>query len=288
MKIYEFSSFYNEQLIADLKVEENSFWVDEFHFTESNRDFNFNPKSFNYKISSDQVKHYMMDGSKHFNRTHLKLSKSKWFVKSVKVDPWENDKRQRNYCVSSFLPADDDIVILSDIDEILDSRLSSELIESTLNHGIITVKLHYTLYYFNLYSKHWAGPPDYSYRVFLMTGKYFNERKINSDNLRKAGERGDLVDSVYCYPEFAGFHHSWLGDESKAMEKLRAYPHAQFEHDPNIYTEEGDFIKDEVNKLITSGLSIYGSDHKLEVRNDINLLTSVMRRKSNDLSKFFL
>jgi molecular chaperone DnaK len=87
----------------------------------------------------------------------------------------------------------------SDIDEIIDSRFSEELIRYVNKYGITTIKLHYTLYYFNLFSKNWVGPPDYSYRVFLMSGEYFKRNSVNSNLLRKAGERGDLVETVKCF-----------------------------------------------------------------------------------------
>ena len=288
MLIHEFSSFYNENLIADLKVTENSSWVDFFHFSESDRDFRFNPKDFNYSGNSSQVLHYQINGKKEFHHDHYRLTKSIKLVRKVRTDPWENDKRQRNFAIDKFHPKDDDILIFSDIDEIIDSRKYVELLEATKSRGIITIKLHYTLYYFNLFSKNWAGPPDYSYRVFLMTGNYYNSNNVNSDELRKAGERGDLMNSIYCYPEHGGFHHSWLGNEKEALKKIQAYPHASFEHDSNLYSSKGEIIQENLANLIRSGKSVYGEDHVLEIRNDIQQLSSVEMRRNADLKAYCL
>jgi hypothetical protein len=286
--VHEFSSFYNESLIASLKVEENSNWVDFFHFTESNRDFRFNKKDYYLDNSSPRVVNYRMNGDKDFHRSHFRLSKSRNFVKRVPVSPWENDKRQRNFAVGKFIPEESDIVILSDIDEIIDSKFSERLLEATKSEGIITIKLHYTLYFFNLFSKNWVGPPHYSYRVFLMTGKYFNSMKITSDDLRKAGERGDLTDNIFCYPEIAGYHHSWLGSEREALSKLQAYPHAAYEHDSGLFSVSGEIREDALAEFIKAGKSVYGDTHLLEIDNTIPQLAVVERRKQLDLARYFL
>jgi|694.fasta_scaffold23555_5 hypothetical protein len=288
MAVHEFSSFYNEKLVSGLKVEENSKWIDFFHFTESNRDFRFNQKEYLFEHPSPKVIHYRMNGDKEFHRSHLRLSKSKKFVQRVPVSPWENDKRQRNFAVGNFTPNKNDFIILSDIDEIIDSRYAEELLAATKLSGIITIKLHYTLYFFNLFSKNWVGPPDYSYRVFLMTGDYFNSMNISSDDLRKAGERGDLINDIQCFPEFAGFHHSWLGNDIEALKKLRAYPHASYEHDSTLYSASGEIRPEMLADFIQSGKSVYGDSHKLEVNNEIAQLSAVERRRNLDLMNHFL
>lgn len=72
--------------------------------------------------------------------------------------------------------SDDDIVILSDIDEIIDSRYLDEIIHEVRKRGIVTIKLCFTLFYLNLVSTNWGGAPI-SYRLFIMT-KYFKKMSI--------------------------------------------------------------------------------------------------------------
>ena len=137
---------------------------------------------------------------------------------------------QRNAVASMVEPKDNDYVILCDFDELLDMRYLPQIIQEVNKRGIITCKLRFTMFYFNLFVENWGGPSDYSYRMFIMTGKYFNNMKMTSDELRKKGERKQLLDDIYCIDEFCGFHHSWLGDAAMVLNKMGAYAHSFGEH----------------------------------------------------------
>lgn len=52
---------------------------------------------------------------------------------------------------------DEDIVILSDVDEMILNEYFEEIIEIAKQKEIMTIKLHFTLFYFNLYSTNWGG-----------------------------------------------------------------------------------------------------------------------------------
>ena len=276
--------------MANIKVSENSSWIDAFHITESNRTFRFAPKDYNFNEKSENVFHHKIDGNKHFSRDRYKLSKTKWPIRKIRTDAWENDKIQREYAIGKISPSSEDILIFSDIDEVINSKYSKDLIDLVNLHGIITVPLHYTLYFFNLFSANWYGPPNYSYRVFLMSGDYYNNKlECGIDELRKRGERGDLIGKTYCFPEFAGFHHSWLGDEQAAMQKILAYPHNFNEHDRRILDPDGKPSAKQLRDLLRSGQSIYGEEHKLELRPEIELLGQVERKKFDEnYVNFFL
>ena len=288
MPIHEFSPFYNENLLAELKVLENSNWIDKFHITESDRDFRFNKKDFYFNITHPSIDYLKLNGFLHFQRAHYRLSREKWFLRRVALDPWQNDMRQRNFAVKDFIPQDNDILIFSDIDEIIDSRYHQDLIRHIDKYGIVTIKLHYTLYFLNLFSENWVGPPDYSYRVFLMSGEYFKKNSVNVDQLRKAGERGDLEKTVKCFPEFAGFHHSWLGDEKFLLAKLGAYPHARNEHDDSIYDNNGKPSSAKLREFLLSGKSVYGSNHKLRFRPEVELLKTIEENRDSIYKPYLL
>ena len=112
---------------------------------------------------------------------------------------WYNEAIQRNKSSDyGNIIADDDIVILSDIDEIIDSQYAEEIINEVKKRGVITIKMHFSLFYFNLFSVNWGGPEQYSYRTFIMTGEYFKNMKCSSDYLRKQGEGKLLLDKIFC------------------------------------------------------------------------------------------
>lgn len=289
MKIYQCCPYYNEQLIANLNIEEASKWIDEFHITEGNLSFQWNNKEYNFQHEKKYniVKYHKLDCIKYYKKNNIfgKLALSKYrfssneYNRNLLISPtWYNEAVHRNKSCKNINPKDDDIVILSDIDEIIDSRYAQKIISEVKKRGIITIKLHFTLFYFNLFSYNWGGPKDYSYRVFIMTGEYFKNMNITSDELRKLGEQGKLYDKVYCLDEICGYHHSWLGDENFILNKIKSYAHTEHAKFADI-----NYIKE----CLQNKKSIF-PEHDLRVRNDVELVETIAIKKNSLLQKYFI
>ena len=289
IKIYQCTPYYNEQTIANINLEETLGWVDEFHITEGNMSFQGNERNYTFK-NENKFKHlvyHKLDCRKKYISNNIfgkfrlianRLSKNE-YIKRIKSSPtWYNESVQRNESAKWINPNDEDIVILSDIDEIIDSRYMKKIISEVRKRKIITIKLYFTLFYFNLYSTNWGGPKDYSYRVFIMTGEYFKNMKYTSDELRKLGEQGKLINSIYCMDEICGFHHSWLGDEKFILNKINSYAHTEHSKYADI-----DYIKD----CIRNKKSIFPNQN-LTVDNNVNLLKVVNDKKKTILKDYFI
>ena len=285
--IFECCPFNNENLLSRIKLEESLGFVNELHLTESNRTFRYSTKSWSFEVGGDpRLRYHRVDGASRFLGPHLRLHRSSpWF--SWSVNPWINESRQRNLACSNISPGKDDIVVLSDVDEIIDGRHWPEIIDEVKKHGIVTIGLHYTLYYFNLFSDNFAGPPDFSYKVFAMTGQRFNEMKISSDRLRKLGEAGRLKDTVHRIPGIMGFHHSWLGDTDFIKAKLLSYSHDKKDHDSSLYSPDGSIDKERIDNLLLDKRSLFGEVNQLQIRNDIPQLRTVELQRHGSLSRFF-
>ena len=287
--IYQFSPFYKENLILHIAANESSLYGGKIFITEADKTFKGEKKPLYFNLIDKNIYYNILKTKYKFFPNNMfgklllfpyRLSKNSYKRNILKSPAWYNDGYQRNYACSVKMVEDDDIIILCDVDEILDSRVVDKVIENVKTHGIVTGKLYFTLYYFNLFSLNWSGPKDYSYRMFIMTGKYFKDLTITSDELRKKGEAGELYDKVYLMDEFIGFHHSWLGDTKFVSEKMKAYAHDK-EHDER---RDDEFIE----KCIKNDLSIF-PNHKLERNENIKLLLSVEKyRKDERYSKFFL
>ena len=288
--IYQFSPFYKENLILHIAASESSLYGGKIYITEADKTFkgkkkplyfnNFGDENISYNVLKANHKFFPNNILGKILLSPYRLSKNTYKKGVLKSPAWYNEGYQRNYACSVAKIKDDDIVILCDVDEILDSRVVDRVIEKVKKYGIVTGKLHFTLYYFNLFSINWGGPKDYSYRMFIMTGKYFNNLSITSDELRKKGEAGELYNKVYLMDEFIGFHHSWLGDTKFVSEKMAAYAHDK-EHDNRRDTA---FIE----SCINNNLSIF-PNHKLEKNENIKLLLSVDKYRDDErYSKFFL
>lgn len=292
MKIYSFSIFFNEFDILEIKLNTERTWINSTYIIEANRTFKGNLKPLylkNIDLASygGDVHYVPQDVSKKFIKNSLfgklrlaykRLSPS-FYQKILSSPAWYNESIQRSAC--GYLPRiefdDNDILIFSDLDEILCPEYKDDLINETLKRGIITVKLYFTMFYFNLLSENWPGPPEYRDRLFIMSGKYFKKNHIRYDKLRKYGENGFLEDKIYCYPKIAGFHHSWLGDEDFVSNKIKAYS-----HDKEHVDKSSSFIK----KCISEGLSLFPG-HILRVDNDLPFLDYIQKYRESKYKKYF-
>ncbi|MCL4487629.1 MAG: hypothetical protein M1570_05810 [Chloroflexi bacterium] len=271
MRIVECCPFYNESLVARAHIAESSRWVDEIHIVESNWTFQYAHKGYAFENTHPKVHYHAVDTTHQFKRKrslipYLDLQHRFSQHGFFRNPGWYNEMVQRNLACKLADIQDDDIVVLSDIDEIVDSQQAERLLTDVKKHEIITVRLHFTMFYFNLFSSNWGGPADYAYRTFMLTGRRLREEwRFDSDRLRKHGEHGKLRDGVYCPDMFSGFHHSWLGDESAISGKLTAYAHAEHSNlsDPIF-----------IRQRIHSKSSIFAG-HDLVADNTIPLLQSV-------------
>lgn len=288
--IFQCCPFDNENLIAGLSLKESVGYVGEMHISEANRTFRYTPKDFHFEneLVDSRVRYHQINADSQFLGKHWRLTQRAPFLR-YSVNPWVNESRQRNLACSQVKAGDQDIVVLSDIDEIIDRRYWPEVIWSARKHGIVTVGLHFTLYYFNLFSTSTLGdgPDDYSYKVFAMTGKVFNELHLSSDRLRKLGESGKLLNSVHRISGIQGFHHSWLGDSEFVRNKLLSYSHGRSDHVEELYSDDGSIRHEYLKYLLTNNISVFGN-HTLRVSQDISQLSSVEALRKTELSRFFL
>jgi hypothetical protein len=238
MKVFEFCPFLNENIVAQIKIRENSFWVDELHVIEANKTFSYEDKIYNFNkeyvndkvfyhpFKADDIFRKQEETRLYFNPGIVGKKFDKWFWEKLCFNSvFYNESVQRNLC-KKFLEdkvKDDDIVILSDFDEIIDSRFADQIIDEVKKHQIITVKLHYSVFYLNLFCSSCDGSPNFSYRVFIMTGRYFKAMPFSSDYLRKKGYSGMLAKEIYCLKETMGFHHSWLEYQKNSEQKKNAF-----------------------------------------------------------------
>ncbi len=251
MKVFEFCPFFNENKVAEIKIKEDSHWVDTLCILEANKTFTGKEKPFNFDTSllTNKVHYEKFDVTGKFRE----IEKNKDYYnpetcQAKNFDHWYwnllsnnyafyNESVQRNMCtILKETISDDDIVILSDLDEIIDSRFADRIIEETKKHQALTAKLHYTSFYLNLFLESNHGAPNCSYRLFVMTGRYFKSMPFTSDFLRKKGIAEAMYDVLPCLDFFAGFHHSWVDHLNNGLPKLKAFD-ANVK-DKTIITEE--------------------------------------------------
>lgn len=261
MKILEYCMFHNEYAVLEIKRGEASRWIDELHICESSKTFRGADRRSVLPAGDGFLIPHLFDGTR-FHPPRQWGPSRHWPFFRNKDMARKNETMQRNYVREIIDPEDQDIVILSDIDEIIDSRYADQIIFSTKKHGIISVELHHTFFYLNLYSTNfhevWKNsPPNYAYRVFVMTGQIFKSMRRSSDRLRRLGEWNRLGNEVHLVKGFSGFHHSWLGDEDVALDKIQSYSHSLGEHSPELAGADGAVSRDGLRALMQSGRSLF-------------------------------
>lgn len=70
---------------------------------------------------------------------------SKWMNHVIFDTAWYNDGLSRNYSLLNSNYQDDDILILSDVDEIIDSRYADQIISAVQKYDVVTIGIHFTL-----------------------------------------------------------------------------------------------------------------------------------------------
>ncbi|WP_437933844.1 hypothetical protein [Sorangium sp. So ce341] len=243
MKIFEYSPYFNEKKALEIKLREGLKWIDELHFCEADRTFSYDPKELHFESDARpfrehaaRIRHHVLSSEGAFRTPAAQqiyydpswgpAAFDRWYWALLTGNAaYHNEAVQRNHALTVLRAAveDDDVIILSDLDEILDSRLADRIVDETRRHQIITVKLHYSVFYLNLFTASNHGVPDFSYRLYVMTGRYFKAMPFASDYLRKRGIEGGFLNDIHCVEEPMGFHHSWLEHERTAFPKLQAF-----------------------------------------------------------------
>lgn len=166
--IYQFSPFYNENLILNISSNEAAQYGGQIYVTESNLTFQYKEKRFNFNCKKENVHYQTFDAKKEFIPVNLlgkiklvpyRFSNNRWEKTTLPYPTWYNEAVQRNNScdVKGLDIKDDDIVILCDVDEILDSRKAKKVFELVKEKKIVTGYLYFTWYFFNLFSQNWGG-----------------------------------------------------------------------------------------------------------------------------------
>jgi hypothetical protein len=211
MKIYDCFTFYNEFDLLDLRIAEMYDHVDYMVLVEADHTFQNTPKGFNF---GEQVKKY----------EHLtKLIYIGVEDMPLSSDPWENERHQRDSIMLGLDEAeDDDLIIISDIDEILRSSTIAELRKNEADiYGfrmpLFNFKFNYMLSTQDKYSV-WSGALK---KKFLNSPEDFRKQRHNLNNLAYHYDNGTIR-----IIEHAGWHFTYLGDTDFAKNKIQSFAHS--------------------------------------------------------------
>ena len=217
MKIYDCFTFYNEDKLLELRLRELYTKVDHFVIVESNQTFTNNPKPWNFDAEkyaryADKIIYIQVEDMPNSN------------------DPWDNEFHQRNAILRGLITADaDDIVIVSDVDEILRPEAVDHL--RTSQQTIFALRMPLYNFKFN-YMRQTPG----QYDCWAMAAR----RRVLGDDLGKITPNSlrelrhafhnaphQLVNDGCEVIEHAGWHFGYFGDRSHLVDKAQNFSHQE-------------------------------------------------------------
>jgi beta-1,4-mannosyl-glycoprotein beta-1,4-N-acetylglucosaminyltransferase len=199
--IYSASMYFNELELLDLKVREEAAFVDKMFVVEAAVTFSGNPKPMNFPKDKygEKVEHIFLEES---------------YFKDCK-NPWEREAAQRNAIQSLVRAEDDDVWIVTDVDEIIRGDKIQYIAEETRKHWFVVLRMQVCYYYINV---EYPLMQDYS---FAATGWVSRRKKFHGLRRHRAMRpRKALPD--------CGKHFSYLMGPENISLKLKSFSHTEY------------------------------------------------------------
>lgn len=232
VKIFDCFTFFNELDLLEFRLKLLDKYVDHFVIAESNLTHSGQSKPYHFQEAKDRFKAW---DHKIIYIPVLQNAEGLLFEEQKNYNPesaaWKLENGQRNALLqATAYMEDNDMVLLSDLDEIPSSALLKKVIHSVKP---IAFSLLFHYYFLNCQN---AGDSRWWKGCIAATAKQFKE--ITPQGLR---------DKRDVYPSLAdaGWHFSFLGGAEKIRQKLLAFAHTEYNKDEYISEE---YIEEAVSK----------------------------------------
>ena len=264
-KIIDCITFFNENLMFDLRYKTLENVVDEFVVCESRYDHRGKEKKLNFKKNNYNNK----------NINYIVLEKE--FPKKNNI--WENQAMQRDHILKKLdYLEEEDYIFFSDPDEIINPN-KLENFKLNKKYGIFMQKCFN--YKFNLFNPHespWEGTRVCKKKNLGSIN--FMRQKIKSKNLSYKFFRIDKEKDIQIF-EDGGWHFNNILSPEEISLKLKTFAHSEFSGKKFSSIE---VIKDKIKKKI----DLFERDHKyLKVEIDFTYPKPI-RENQNKFIEFII
>jgi beta-1,4-mannosyl-glycoprotein beta-1,4-N-acetylglucosaminyltransferase len=245
LKIFDCFLFFDELDLLEIRLNVLYPYIDYFVIVESGITFQGNAKAFNLENSWDRFVQYsdkiiylkinsydidfsnppFIDDPKSedeliLNRIYKHIVECPYFDKKLQFW-WGNDFFQREClwrALNLIQPADGDLILISDADEIPNPSSLLKFIPSVQPNVVHCFRQHEFCYYLNYYhNSDWFGTCAFLFRDF----KYHSLNSIRFSSKRNEG----LVTSIV---ENGGWHFTSIGGIDKIQEKIMNWGHKEY------------------------------------------------------------
>ena len=215
MAIYDCFQFYNEETVLDIRLNILNSYVDFFVITESTVDHQGNSKKLNFDISKykkfkDKIIYVVVDDTKE------SIKKSHIGQNSLA------EQHQRNSIIKGLKnSSDNDLVIISDVDEIPDlSKL--EYLDKTKRYAVfLQKKFDYKLNLLNVTEGEWFGS-KICLRKNLKTPQWLRNLKFKEYPFWRLDKIRDIQ-----MIKNGGQHFSYLQTPDDILKKISSFSHGE-------------------------------------------------------------
>jgi len=217
MKIIDAFIFYNELDMLEYRLSTLYNVVDYFVLVESTRTFVGKEKHLFYSENKERFEKYS-DKIMHIIDNGFLVNPKHDYTKKYNDDVWYNEKHQRNSIdigLKQFKLNEEDLIIVSDIDEIPDPNMLLELILS--GKKIDYVGLCQDFYYYNLTYKNTSE--DWKFAKIMSYKHYVEKIERNPQCCREIPAARNIRPG--------GWHLSYFGDSRFIKNKIKQFSHQE-------------------------------------------------------------
>lgn len=259
MMIYDCFAFFNELELLEIRLNELNDVVDKFVLVEATRTFQKQAKPLYFQ----ENKHLFKDFEHKI--IHIVVDKYPTFWKKFRVPtPWDYDDHQKEHILLGLQNCkDDDVIIVSDLDEI---PRAEKVKEYAYTEGIKVFRQYFACYFLNNVCKKindyggkakaqinengfgwWQGSVMLSYK----------DLKSKTKTIEKTRLQRDLAEPQVKIIHQGGWHFSYMGGMERIIKKLESLAHPEFNND---------FYKNEqkIKEAILSGKSLFNENEFFE------------------------
>jgi beta-1,4-mannosyl-glycoprotein beta-1,4-N-acetylglucosaminyltransferase len=214
--IYSITLFFNEIDLLDLKIQEESPCIDKIVIAESKWTHQGKPKPLNFPVekykNNEKILYLPIEDETYYTDCNLQINRHSRAI------------ADRNYPQTKLSINDDDIIIVTDLDEIINGNQIEKIVTEAKKHEFVRLDTRLFCYYINVWNQFQSGglttngkPANWAYPC-AMTGKKYKTATI--DNIRTF-EIGPILPNC-------GNHFTSLGGAEKVAYKLQSYSHVEF------------------------------------------------------------
>ena len=217
MKLYDCCMYFDEDLILDLRLNILNDYVDKFVIAEATKDHTGENKKLNFNINNfpkfkNKIIYIVVDDMP----TNIKSFKKNWPVHHLR------DQHQRNALSKGFKDCeDDDLIMISDIDEIPDPKKIKEFNINNKYACFMQKNFQSKINLMNITEKYWSGTKICK-KKFLKSPQWLRNIKIKKYPFWRIDKPRNLQ-----IIENGGWHFAYLLDSEGISNKIKSFAHGE-------------------------------------------------------------